>query len=136
VPPVNEYRKLDKAGAAEVDQSIHSRPRAASRVQDVINQDYRLAVDIDRDIGTLDNRLLVFQRVPVVTVQTDIESTDRQFDLLVARDIRRQAIGQRHTPGTHPHHDNIIQDTVPLDNLMGDPGDSAPDVLGGHDYLC
>jgi len=119
-------------GAAEVDEGVHGGPDGAARVQDVVHQHDRAPVDVERDLGALDDGLLGDHR-EVVAVERDVQRPDRDLDALVLGDRLGDPAGQRHASALDPDQHQPGRAGLLLDDLVGDARDRAADVLGGHD---
>ena len=93
VAAVDEDREPDRLRPTEVDERVHRGADRPARVQDVVDEDDRPAVDVERQLRALDDRLLGDQR-EVVAVEGDVERADRDLDALVLGDRRRRSAGR------------------------------------------
>ena len=132
VAAVDEDREADRLGPPEVDQRVHRRPDRAARVQDVVDEDDRAAVEVERDLGALDDRLLGDER-QVVAVEGDVERADGELGALVLEDRRRDAMGERDAAALDADQDEALGAGLLLHDLVRDAGHRAADVLVGHD---
>ena len=131
VPAVDEHRQLDRARPAEVHQRVHRGPDRPAREQDVVHQDHGLARDVEADRGLVDLGRLGAQ-TDVVAVEGDVEDPDRDGRPLDPADLRGEAPGQVVTPIGDAHERHVLHALVALADLVGDPGQRAPDVDGLH----
>ncbi len=132
VAAVDEDREPDGLGPPEVDQRVHRRPDRAARVQDVVDEDDRAAVEVERDLGPLHDWLLGDQR-QVVAVEGDVERANRDLGALVLEDRRRQPVGERDAAALDADQREPLGAGLLLHDLVRDAGDRAADVLVGHD---
>jgi hypothetical protein len=65
----------------------------------------------------------------VVAVHGHIGSADRNPDPFHLIHHRCQPMGQGDTPGRYSHQHQVIRTAVRLENLMGDPGAGASDLI-------
>src|SRR5262245_53563530 len=77
VPPVDQDRETDHPGPPEVDQPVQRRPNGAAGVEDVVAEDDGPAVQVEVDLGLLQERLRR-HKGQVVAVERDVERADRE----------------------------------------------------------
>ena len=77
VAAVDEDREADGAGAPEVDDAVEGGADRPSRVEDVVAEENGAAVQVEVDLGLLQERLRR-DRGKVVAVERDVEGADRE----------------------------------------------------------
>ena len=90
---IDEDREADRLRPPEVDEGVHRGPDRAAGVQDVVDEDDRRAVQVEREVGALDDGLLGDER-QVVAVEGDVERADRDRRRPRARRSRRRSGGR------------------------------------------
>ncbi len=53
--PVNQNRKLEKAGTAEIHDRIHGGPNGAAGKNDIVHQNQGFPLYLEREVGLFDN---------------------------------------------------------------------------------
>ena len=91
-----------------------------------------VAVEVERQVGALDDRLLGDQR-EVVAVERDVERTDGEANALVLGDGLGEPMGERDAAALDAHEGQAVGAGVLLDDLVADADGRAPDLLRGHD---
>ena len=91
-----------------------------------------VAVEVERQVGALDDRLLGDQR-EVVAVERDVERADREADALMLRDRVGEPMGERDAAALDADEREALGAGVLLDDLVADADGRAPNLLGGHD---
>jgi hypothetical protein len=132
VAAIDEDRESDRLRPPEVDESVHCGPDRASRVEDVVDQDHRPPVEVEREVRSLHHGLLGNDR-QVVAIEGDVEGADGQVDRLVLADRIRDPAGQRDAPALDADQGEAVRSGLLLDDLVGDADGRAADLLGGHD---
>jgi hypothetical protein len=132
VAPVDEDREANGARPPELAQRVEGGPYGPARVQHVVDEDDRLALDLEGQVGALDDRRFT-EPGEVVAVEGDIERPDRQPFALVLGDRIRQSVGQRHAAALDADEHELGRPGVLLDDLVRDPHDRPADVVRGHD---
>src|SRR6266550_4472180 len=135
VAPVDEYGQADGLRPTEVDERVHCGADRPPGVEDVVDEDDRRAVEIERQIRALDDWLLGDER-EVVTVEGDVERPDRHIDPLVLRDRGGNSAGERDAPTLDPDERETRGSGLLLDDLVGDPDRRPADLLRGHDVAA
>ncbi len=127
VAAVDEHRKLDVLGPAVVHHGIHGGPDGSAGEQDVIHQDDPFSLGAEGDFG-LAHRQVGGLGLDVVPVEGYVHGTDRDlhaFDLFQARG---KLPGQVDPAGPDPHQDKVGYALVPLQDFVGDAGQSSLDA--------
>ena len=128
VPAVDHHRQLHRAGSSELGQRVEGGAHRAAGEEDVVDEHDRLAGEVDRHLGRPER--LHRPQPDVVAVEGDVERADRHRDALDLLDGRRQALGDRQTPGVEADEEDVAGAVVALDDLVGDPGERPPQVVG------
>ena len=88
-----EHGQADGARPPEVHQGVHRGPDRPARVEDVVDDDERQAVEVERQVGAFDDRLVGDER-EVIAVEGDVERPDGDGDAFVRSDGRGHAVGE------------------------------------------
>jgi hypothetical protein len=114
---VHQHGEADGLRPAEVDERIHRRADGPARVQHVVDEDDRPAIDARRQRGALDDWLLGDHR-QVVAVERDVERPDRDVDRFVLGDRGRDAMRQRDATSLDPDEQQALGPGLLLDDLV------------------
>src|SRR5439155_18752410 len=109
----------------------HRRPDGPLGEQDVVDQDDGGTGDVEVDPGLVDLGSLG-PHPDVVAIERDVQGAHGDLDPLDAPDLDGQAPGQVVPPGGDPRQHQPTGALVPLDDLVGDPGDGPADLAGVH----
>ena len=71
----------------------------------------------------------------VVTVGADVKDAERNLRPAEAAHVVRERAGERGAAGVNADNHQVLKGSVALDDLVGDPGQRPPHVVGGHDRL-
>jgi hypothetical protein len=118
VPAIDQNRKLDAPGAAEIIERIHRRSRGPAPEEDIVHEHDGLIIDVEWNDGGMDlGRQLL---VEVIAMHAYIEIADRH---IVPPNISEQAaqpLPQMHSATLHTddHHRPAV--VISLGDLMGD----------------
>ena len=135
VAAIDQDGEADRLRPAEVDQRVHRRPDRPARVQHVVDEDDRPAIDARRQRRALDDRLLGDHR-QVVAVERDVERPDRDLDPLVLGDRGRDPAGERDAATLDPDEQQAVGPGLLLDDLVGQADRRAADLVRGHDLTA
>ena len=92
VAAVGQHRQLHPLRAPVVEERVDRGAHGASRVEDVVDQDHRHAVDREVDLRGVDDRLARgVAHADVVAVEADVELAERDLLPDELRDLRRAA---------------------------------------------
>src|SRR5919202_164081 len=126
VPAVDEARELDARRASVLEEGLDRRADSAARVEDVVDQDARHALEREVEPRRLDDRLRVERRLAaanqdVVAVERDVERPERDVDAREVLDQRAQTLGERDTTRVDPDQGRPLELGVALDDLVREP---------------
>src|SRR5262249_29077758 len=123
VPAIDEDRELDHAGPTEVDQRVERGPDRSAREEHVVDQDDRLALDAEGNVGTADDGSA--SHVEVVTVERDVQRADRQRGAVDASDLLGEPLGQGDAPRAQADERHVLGAVVLLEDLVRDASQST-----------
>ena len=91
---VDQHQQLHARRASLIEQRVERRADGAAGIEHVVHQNHVLAGDWERDVGRVQHRLMR-DRGKVVTVEIDVENSDRNLAMLQRFDFfaRRWARG-------------------------------------------
>ena len=130
---VDEHRQSNSSRPPEVDQSVHRAADRATRIQDVVDQYDRGSVQVERQVGALDDGLLGDER-KVVAIEGDVERSDREADPFVLLDRLRHPSRKRDAAALDADYGEALRAGLLLYDLMGNSNDGSPNLVPGH-YL-
>ena len=120
---VDEHGEPDRLRPAEVDEGVHRRPDRPTGVEDVVDEDDRRSVEVERQVRALDDGLLGDER-EVVAVERDVERADRDVDALVLGDRGGDPTGKRDAAALDPDEGQTGGARLLLDDLVARSGSS------------
>ena len=132
VPAVDQDGEADRPRAAEVDDAVERRPDRPPGVEHVVAQQDRAAVQVEVDLGLLQQGLRRDGR-EVVAVERDVQGADREVLLDQVREPGRQAGGQRDAPGPDADQGQLREVLLALGDLVRHAVDHAPNAIGVED---
>ena len=132
---IDEDGEADRLRPAEVDEGVHRRPDRAAGVEDVVDEDDRRPVQVERQVRALHDRLLGDER-QVVAVEGDVERPDRDRGRLVLGDRGGDPAGERHAAALDAHEDQSGRPRLLLHDLVGDADRGPADLVRGHDLTA
>src|SRR5215471_2458124 len=118
VAPVDQHREANRAGPAEVDQAVQRGPHGAARVEHVVAEDDSAAVQVEVDLGLLQERLRGDQR-KVVAIERDVEGADGEGLLDEVSQRRGQPGRQRDAASADADEGQVRKIAAPLGDLVG-----------------
>src|SRR5437660_6292476 len=119
---VDEDGQLDHLRPAEVDQRVEGGANRAAREENVVDQHDGPALDGERDVGAADPRLVGLE-AKIVTVERDVERSDRDLGAVDRGDAVGQPLGQGHSARPEPDEREGGGAAVALEDLVADPGE-------------
>src|SRR6266545_7230665 len=128
VPPVDQHGETHGTRTAEVDQTVQCRADRAPRVEDVVAQDNRAAVQVEIDLGLAQQRLGSDER-EIVAVERDVQSADGKGLLHEIAQTRGQPCRQRDSPRANTDQSQVRQVLVPLGDLVRHAVDHPLDTI-------
>src|SRR6266508_2934862 len=128
VPPVDQHGEAHGTRPTEVDQAVQRRPDRAPRVEDVVAQDNRAAVQVEIDLGLAQQRLGSDER-EIVAVERDVQSADGKGLLHEIAQTRGQPCRQRDSPRANTDQSQVRQVLVPLGDLVRHAVDHPLDTI-------
>src|ERR687888_208840 len=134
VAAVDEHGELHARGPAVVEEGVDRGPDRAPRVEHVVDEDDRAALERELELRGADDRLRVERRLAaahldVVAVEGDVDRAERGRDPGALLDQPPQALRERHAAGVDADERDVVEVGVPFDDLVGDPGERP--VEGG-----
>ena len=131
VPAVDEDGEADGARPAEVVHAVEGGTHRASRHQDVVDEDDRLALDVG-EVARLGLRLDPALR-EVVAVERDVERADRRPGALDRLDLVGDAACKDGPAALDADEDEAARALVRLHDLVRDPPHGAADAVRVQD---
>src|SRR5689334_3802556 len=138
---VDEHRELDRLRTPEVDERVHRRAHRAAGEEHVVDEEDLPAVDGERDVRSLDDRIL-HAPIEIVAVERDVDDAERHrrpaFDLLY---LLPDALGEEDAAGADPDQRELVGSLVALEDLVRDAREGAldrerihhlPGAVGAH----
>jgi len=125
---VDQNRKLNLARPAEIHQTVECGADCPAREQNVVHQHDSAAVDGKRNTGLLEDGLWA-DGGQIIPIEGDIERSDRRLAAGDRLDPRLQPKRQRHAARTNSDQCEVVEIAVSLDDLVGDAGNGAADLL-------
>src|SRR5919206_391088 len=121
---------LSTGGPAVVEERVDRRADRPPRVEDVVDEDDGAALEREVELRGADDRLRVERRLAaahldVVAVEGDVDRAERGRDAGALLDQPPQALRERHAAGVDADERDLVEVGVPLDDLVGDPGERA-----------
>src|SRR5690606_8024922 len=125
-PTVDQHGELDALWPAVVQDGVEGGSNRAAGEQDVVHQDDAAPRDRDRELGRADARVGQGGR-RVVAVQGDVDGAegDRALEL---PQVLREDLGDGHAAAADADQQQVFDSAVTLDDLPGDPPESAERV--------
>ena len=126
---IDEHRKLNRAGAAEVHQRIHRRARGPAFVDDVVDEHDHLAVDVGHV------RLAAMggdAEMAIISMLADVERAHCDRCALELHEAVREPACEMVALRHHAHHDQVARAAVAFEDLVRDARERAPDLVGVH----
>src|SRR5919204_5217632 len=140
VAAVDEHGELDARGPAVVEQGVDRGADRAARVEDVVDEDDRAALEREVELRRADDWLRVQRRLAaahlhVVAVEGDVDGAEDGRDAGALLDEPPEPLRERYPAGVDADERDLVEVGVPLDDLVGDPGERP--VEGGlvHERL-
>ena len=125
-----------RAGPAEVRQLVERRADGAPRVEHVVHDAQRRAVDLQRQFGLADDRTRA-DRLQVVAIERDVEGAARHGDLFPGVDDGGDAIGQLNAATLDADEHQGVGAVGTFDNFMGHASHGALERTGvEYDRRC
>src|ERR1039457_6737568 len=129
---VHQHRQLHGPGPAQVVQRIERGPHRPARIQHIVDQDNGLPVySVSGKLGSTQRTSRVEPQI--VPVHGDVQRTARDLEPLELPDTSREATRERNPAGRNAEQDDLITAVRPLQDLVRDPGERTPDLLGVED---
>ena len=126
---VDQHREPDARRPAEVHQRVHRRADRAAREQHVVDQHHGASGDVEADA-----RLVHLGRLgpqaDVIAVEGDVEHAHRHRGALDALDLGGEPGREVVAAVRDAHEHDVIGALVALDDLVGDAGEGAANVVG------
>src|SRR5688500_2252386 len=132
VPPVDQDREADGAGTPEVDDAVESRANRPAGVEDVVAQQHRSLVQIELDLGLLQNGLRGDGR-QIVAVERDVERSDGKRLPHEVRKARRKPRRQRDAARADADEREAGEVLLALGDFVRHPVDHPADALRVED---
>jgi len=133
---VDQAGKLDARRAPVVEERVDGRADRAPRVEDVVDQDARLARDRELQLAVAQDRLRMQRSLSpapddhVVPVEGDVEGAERELDVRSLRDQPPESLRERHAARMDADEGRPVKVGIALDDLVRDPDERALDRLG------
>ena len=132
MPAVDQDRQPDRARATQVDHPVERRADRPPRVEDVVAQQHRASVQVEVDLGLLEQGLRRDRR-EIVPIEGDVEGADRERVGDEVGEAGRQTRRQRHSPRPDADQRQAREVLLTLRDLVGHPIDHAPNAIGVQD---
>ena len=132
VAAVDQHGQAHGARSPEVDDAVERRPDRPAGVQHVVAEQDRPAVQVEVDLGLLQEGLRSDHR-QVVAVEGDVERADGKRLLDELTQARRQPDGQGDAPGPDADEGQVRKVLLALGDLVRHAVDHAADPLGVQD---
>ena len=135
VAAVGEHGELDPGRAAVVEQGVDRRPHGAAGEEDVVDEDHGAAVEVEVEVGGVDDRLGAgLAAGEVVAVEGDVEVAERHLGAGELADERVQAAGEDGAAGVDAdQRQRRSAAGVLLDDLVRDPHERAAQIVAVED---
>ena len=135
VPSVDEHCELDALGAAVIEERLDRRADRPPGVEDVVDEDDRLAFEREVERRRTDNGLCVQRRAAsanlnVVAVEGDVDRADRRRRPGPFLDETPQALRDRDTACLDPDECDTGEVGIRLDQLVRDPRERSREPVG------
>jgi hypothetical protein len=135
VAAVDDHGELDASRPAVVEHCLDRRADRAARVEDVVDEDDRPAVEGEVELGRADERLRRERRLAsangrVVAVEGDVDRADLGRDACALLDQACEPPRERYTAGLDPDERDVLELRVALDDLVGDSRKGPPQPVG------
>src|SRR4029079_18062348 len=103
VAAIDQYGELDRLRPSEIDQRIHGRTDGPPGEEDVVDQQDAAAVDRERNVRALDDRVL-HASIEIVAVERDVDDTEGgERPALRPMHLRTDALRQVDAAGADTH---------------------------------
>src|SRR5438552_8000610 len=132
VPPVDQNGQADGARTAEVDDSVERRPDGAAGVVHVGAEDHGAVVQVELDLGLLQERLRG-DHGEIVPIQRDVQRPDRKRGPDQIRETLGEPGGERNSSRSDPDKGEASQILLALRDLVCHPVDHPADALRVED---
>src|SRR5438552_2237818 len=106
--------------ATSKDVRVEGGANRAAREENVVDQHDGPALDGERDVGAADPRLVGLE-AKIVTVERDVERSDRDLGAVDRGDAVGQPLGQGHPARPEPDEREVDGAAVALEDLVADP---------------
>src|SRR5512145_1440658 len=123
VPAIDQDRELDHARTPQIDERVEGRAHRPPREEHVVDEDDRLVLDRERDVGAADHGGA--PHVEVVPVEGDIEGAHGDGGAVDAADLGGEALGEGDAAGAQADEREIRRARVLLEDLVRDAGEGA-----------
>src|SRR5450756_663814 len=130
VASVHQRHQPDHLRSPVVDEGVHGSSNGTARVEDIIHQNDASIGDVDGNVRGSHR-----QRPPgehVVAIHCYVQLPEWHAVALELADAVCDTLGQGDAARSQSHQHQLARALVPLDYLVGDPGEGAPHVVRGH----
>ena len=127
VAAVDQHGELDRAGAADLVEGVERGADRTAGEQHVVDQHDDLVVDVVGDVGVLERAGRLEPQV--VAEHRDVERSGGDVAALDLGHPLGDPAGEVHTAGRYAEQHDIGRVTIALEDLVGDAGQRAGDVL-------
>ena len=134
---IHEHREPDAPGPPEVDELVERGADGAPGVEHVVDEQDRLALHREPDVGRADDRRRALLR-DVVTVERDVERPEGRLDAEASRELRPEALGEEHPAAPDPYDGEVARGARRLRarrHVVREPADGALQLLCVHTVL-
>src|SRR5919204_3339515 len=134
VAAVGQHGQLNLRGSTVCEQRLDRGPDRPSRVEDVVDEDHRLALEREVEPRGADDGLRALRRlrpanVDVVAMEGDVDLAEERRNARALLDQPAEPLRKRHAAGVDADERDLFEVLVALDDLVGDPGEGAPEAL-------
>src|SRR5438093_6859012 len=134
MPAVYQHGQLDLRRPAQIYESVHGRTDRAAGKQHIVHQHHLQVRDLEGYRG-LPQNWLVFPDREIVTIERNVQFADRDLGTLDLLNPPCEPVRQMHAAGSDADQRHFLSPPVPLQDLMGDPGQFSPHLALIHDEL-
>ena len=129
---VGEHRELNPCGPPVFEERVDRSADRAARVEDVVDEDHRAALDVEVELRVAHDRLRAARRlasahVHVVAVEGDVELAELELDPGALLDQSPEAVCERDPARVDADERDRVEILVALDDLVCDPRECAAD---------
>ena len=120
--PIDQDTELNGLGPAVIHQGVHGGPHRAPGEQDIVHQHHDLPAQREIDFAALYDRLGGY-RGKVVSIEIDVQMTDRNLDSLYFPQSPGQTLRQRHPAAANANQRQSMLTPIVVEDLPAPAGE-------------